>query len=141
MDNSVSELPNEFSKYCLSKAILNEGKVLRALLEHNYNMNVPLGSLTVNSIARFHDHSLFKQLVRKRGDDVHINSDLTAAAAGNLCHSKEVMELLLQVGSDNIEITSDLLQTAAENQSSGLNVLELFFDQKTDELHITSSFL
>ena len=141
LDNTVADLPNDFTEDCLFEAAEHKGEVLRTLLEHDYSVTFPLKSQAIEMIAEQHNHELFKLLVEKRGQDVCFGSGVAAAAAANTGHAREVMRLLLQVGGDSFHITSDLLEIAARNPISGKNLLELLFDQSGDEVHITSGVL
>jgi ankyrin repeat protein len=141
LDRSIAGLPNDFSKDYLSRAARGRGCVLRALLEHESSVIFPLESQMIRFVAKNRDDTVFELLLRKRGQDVRIDSDVAAAAAANPHHAIEIMELLLQNGGDGIRFTSDLLEIAARNENSGKRLLELLFDQKGHEVHITNRVL
>jgi hypothetical protein len=140
LDNSVAELPNDFPKNCLSIAAsaLRGHHVLRVMLVHSFPK---LRKRSIESIARTQNHTTFLILIMMRRQDVRINGDVAAAAADNLHHAKEVMELLLLYGGDSIQINSDLFEKAARNPYSGERLLELLFDGSGGDVDITSGVL
>jgi ankyrin repeat protein len=141
LNNSISELPNDFPADCLLKAAHRQGHVLRVLLEHDSGVFFRLDSQFVEFIAIKKNHVLFELLLKKRGREIRIDSKIAAAAAANFAYAKEVMEVLFQNGGDNTLITSDLLEIAVRNARSDKRLLELLFDQSGDEVRITSNVL
>jgi ankyrin repeat protein len=143
LDNSVAELPNDFPRDYFSDVARypNSRKVLRVWLAHESCMCFPLESRDVEAIARSQDHTMFELLLKTRGQDIRITSDVMAAAADNSSHAKKVTETILQNGGDSTLITSDVLEIAARNWSSGEKLVELLLDQTGDEALITSGVL
>lgn len=142
LENSVAELPNDFSRdysYCMTRYRYRH--VFRVLIGHKSWASVPLESEVVEAIARSQYDTSFEILIKNRGKDVRITSDLIAAAAGNSIFAKQVMNILLRNGGDSIYTTFDWLEKAAQEADWTCGNSMLLLDQRINEAHITSAVL
>ena len=138
LDNAIVRLQRDFPRNSVSKAAHGEGNALRALLENNLGDKLPLEGKVTKTVARWQDHSLFRLLLARRGDEVHITRDVVEAAAENLYSGKEIITLLLDKRSNKVHITSNVVEAATENWDSGKEVMVLLLDKRSNEVHITS---
>lgn len=70
-----------------------------------------------------------------------LSESVLSAAAANLKHGKEAMELVLDLEDADEFITEKVLETAATNDFSGLEVMELLLDRKPEWVPVTDRIL